>query len=520
MRNSRLGPLVSRLVVYTHRWLGIVLGVLFASWFISGVVLMYAGMPRLSPAERLARRPPLNFSLALREPAALAETLGFPAAALQLSMVAGRPVYRFRGNGQALAVFADDGRPVAPLDADAAVAEARAFAPDDQSTIRYDGLLAGPDQWTLEISRQLPLHRIALGDAGDTRLYVSATSGEIVLKTTAATRRWAYPGAILHWIYLTPIRRHAEAWAQFIIWTSVAGTAMCVVGLAWGIWRYSPTGRYRLKGESSCSPYAGWMWWHHYGGLIFGLVTITWIFSGLLSMDPWDWHPSTSATAEQRLAFAGGRSTIERLALEDLSRALASVSGAREADIVLSQGRLWLASDRGVVAVQEGPGQLPLDANSVRSIAEQAIPNSPVTDIAKLERYDSYYYDRDGELPLPVLRVRYNDAQRTWLYVDPARGIILRKEERLTRLNRWLYHGLHSLDFPFLYYRRPLSDVVVIVLSAGGLLLTVTTLVPAWRRLRRQSRRLRLATSPASRGNGSGRPSAPRRDPPGAGRAS
>jgi hypothetical protein len=55
----------------------------------------------------------------------------------------------------------------------------------------------------------------------------------------------------------------------------------------------------------------------------------------------------------------------------------------------------------------------------------------------------------------------------------------------LSRLNRWLYNGLHSLDFPFLYYRRPAWDLVVIVLSAGGLALTIAPMWPAWRRLRR-----------------------------------
>jgi hypothetical protein len=59
-----------------------------------------------------------------------------------------------------------------------------------------------------------------------------------------------------------------------------------------------------------------------------------------------------------------------------------------------------------------------------------------------------------------VIRFRYDDPVRTWLYVDASRGQTLRKEERLTRLNRWLYHRLHSLDFPFLYYRRPLWDIV------------------------------------------------------------
>ena len=123
------------------------------------------------------------------------------------------------------------------------------------------------------------------------------------------------------------------------------------------------------------------------------------------------------------------------------------------------------------------------------------MPGVLVTDIARLTDYDSYYYDRNRELPLPVLRISYGNPQRTSLYVDQARGVILRKEERLTRLNRWLYHGLHSLDFPFLYYRRPLWDVVVITLSLGGLLLTLAAVVPAWRRLRRHARHLWSAAS-------------------------
>jgi hypothetical protein len=89
-----------------------------------------------------------------------------------------------------------------------------------------------------------------------------------------------------------------------------------------------------------------------------------------------------------------------------------------------------------------------------------------------------------------VLRLRFGDAVRTWLYVDPGRGAIVRKEERLSRANRWLYHGLHSLDFPGFYSRRPLWDIVVIVLSVGGLISGITAVAPAWRRLRRHARRL------------------------------
>jgi hypothetical protein len=87
-----------------------------------------------------------------------------------------------------------------------------------------------------------------------------------------------------------------------------------------------------------------------------------------------------------------------------------------------------------------------------------------------------------------VLRIRYSDPRRTWLYLDPQRGVIAARLEYTSRWNRWLYHGFHSLDFPFLYYKRPLWDVIVILLSAGGVVISVTSALPAWRRLVRQGR--------------------------------
>jgi hypothetical protein len=84
----------------------------------------------------------------------------------------------------------------------------------------------------------------------------------------------------------------------------------------------------------------------------------------------------------------------------------------------------------------------------------------------------------------------YADRQRTWLYLDPQRGVIASRLERSSRWNRWLYHGFHSLDFPFLYYRRPLWDIVVILLSVGGVAISVTSALPTWRRLLRNGRSL------------------------------
>ena len=102
---------------------------------------------------------------------------------------------------------------------------------------------------------------------------------------------------------------------------------MCATGLVVGILRYSISRRYRLKHVRSHSPYAGFMWWHHYAGLIFGLATFTWALSGALSLTPWDWTPGTSPTPEQAKGVAGGRLRIEAVTIPN-PRAAAATLGA------------------------------------------------------------------------------------------------------------------------------------------------------------------------------------------------
>ena len=98
-------------------------------------------------------------------------------------------------------------------------------------------------------------------------------------------------------------------------------------------------------------------------------------------------------------------------------------------------------------------------------LARTAMPDVQVQDSEWLQQYDGYYYDPRGSLSLPVLRVRYADDQGTWLYLDPERGKVVLRSVRISRRERWLYQGLHSLDFPFLYFRRPLWDFVATALS-------------------------------------------------------
>jgi hypothetical protein len=513
-------------LVYTHRWLGIAGCVLFVGWFFSGIVMMYARMPTLAPEERLARAPALDLSAVTIDPSEAAKRLGARGTAVQIAMSGSRPVYRFGGGnrrGGGSFVFADTGEIFDGIGQDEATAIAQQFEPQHRGPFRHDAYLTEPDQWTLQARAALPMHRFALDDAAGTQIYVSEATGEVALRTTRAERVWGYLGPVIHWVYFTPLRQYGTVWTEFIIWSSLIGCAMCISGLLWGLLRFSPTSRFRLKRVPAHSPYAGMMKWHHYAGLLFGVITLTWTYSGLLSMGPFDWFRPVGGggRGQQQRAAGAQRAGLESISIEGMRAAFASFSHAfvpKAMDLVEIQGSLYWAAERAPALAEadlwRGPSLKPRDSRpalerryvsagrpedgpfaafpreTMTEVARATMPGVAVQDAVWLTEYDGYYYDPGGSRALPVLRVRYGDPQETWLYLDPARGGVVQRSEKITRLRRWLYQGLHSLDFPFLYYKRPLWDVVVIALSLGGLVLSATTMIPAWGRLKRHANRL------------------------------
>ena len=511
-----------RVLIYTHRWLGIAGCLVFLVWFVSGIVMMYARMPRLTAEERLARLPTLDLTHVAVSPADAARAIGVVPSRVRVGMLADRPVYRFDAAGRWSTVYADSGERLPPLTDDEALALVRRLVPEHAASMRVVDRLDSPDQWTLDggMPRFLPMHRVALGDAEGTVAYTADGLGDLVMKTNARGRFWGFTGAVLHWTYFTPFRMQREIWRYSIIYAALIGCVMCLSGLAIGIWRFSPSQRFRLKRQPSHSPYAGLMWWHHYAGLIFGLFTFTWALSGALSLTPWDWTPYTDPTETQQAAARGGSLQLGLVDIASLRAVRATLSNERpikELEILQFQGRPMAMAYRAPsleearlvknpdITAQFSP-QLALDhrlawlddpsttfnrlpSAAINRVAAAAMPGVPVRESDWLDSYDAYYYDRYRSKPLPVLRVRYNDSDSTWLYLDPQNGMVSMRQTTRTRVNRWLYNGLHSLDFPFLYYRRPVWDIVLVVLSLGGIGLSMTTMWPAIRRLRRHATR-------------------------------
>jgi hypothetical protein len=152
---------------------------------------------------------------------------------------------------------------------------------------------------------------------------------------------------------------------------------------------------------------------------------------------------------------------------------------------------LRTASER--LLVEPDPLRIRTDLFSTESLlaaVREGVSGTNIAESTLLTEYDNYYYSRDrNAAPLPVLRVKFDDPDRTWIYIDPAVGRILTGGTWLTRIQRWIYTGFHDLDFAFWYHRRPLWDIGVITLSLGGIASSMIGLCIGFKRLFRGLRR-------------------------------
>ena len=538
-----------KLLILSHRYLGITLGLLIVVWFASGIGMIYArGMPSLTDELRLKRLAPLDLESVRVTPLEAAQRAGLGASLgrVTLLMVMDRPAYRLSGRGAAT-VFADTGEPMPEVGPVPAREVASRFMDLPSERVRYERLLTQADQWTVAERGQLPVHKLSIDDERGTQLYVSTESGEVTLLTTRASRALAWVSAIPHWLYFTPLRVRQNLWMYTIIWAAGLGCVLAILGITLGITQFKFSRPFRLSRIRSYIPYAGWMRWHYIMGLMFGVLALTWVFSGLLSMEPFGWASGEGlSTGELRRALVGGPldasgfPQIDAEAWDDLlpGRSIKEITYVRilgepyftvrsttaepppgdpaadpvaattsDRDAEVGTARPGDAEpgavSRALVAAEtlEVRGE-PFAVDSLMDRVRRTYPDTPIIEAGLLKEYDSYHYSRpyspDQLAPLPILRVKFDDPDQTWLYIDPGSGQLSRSVHRLDRVERWIYHGFHSLDFGFWYYNRPIWDIAVIVLSLGGLATSTIGLYVGIRRLwRGRKSAFRTARTPA-----------------------
>lgn len=463
-----------KLVLFSHRWTGTAFCLLFCLWFLSGFGMMYWDYPEVGATERLEHARPIDAERIAVSPdqAYAALELGRPPSQARLLMFDGRPAYRFRLGRRSYLVYADDGRPQFEFPRELTQRIASAWTGQPADAGHFDGTVTEPDQWTLGGARGLrPFDRYSWANGG--QVYVSQVTGEVAQYTTAASRLGAYLGPIPHWLYFTPLRKRGQLWNSLIVWLSGAGVVVSLLGLIGGLWIYAPSQRI---------PYSGQKRWHMLFGLVFGLIASTWVFSGLLSMEPFDSLTQGPETGPSGL-LRGAPS------LGSFGKLPAIPAATKELELTEFDGHpVYLATEapgHSVVISADGAVRPEFDRARLVELAANAADPYRVAEVRSVDRYEAYYIARHGELPLPALFLRLDDPQRSTFYIDPKTARVVASYTTASRWNRWLYHGLHSWNLPWLYEYRPAWDIFVLLLLAGGSALCITAVVIGWRLLRR-----------------------------------
>ena len=225
------------------------------------------------------------------------------------------------------------------------------------------------------------------------------------------------------------------------------------------------------------------------------MLTLTWVVSGLFSMQPWGMFDSDGPGEE--VAALAGRAP-ER---DDVEALLSALTASQPSDIVsaslsIQDGAAWaiLADSEGTQRRAALPAltDAPLGAKELEARARLAKPGIPIAQTDMISRPDAYYYGHKREVELPVLRAIYADEEETRLYLSPCTGELVGFSDPTSRAYRWLFNGLHRMDFFHALRQRPVWDIVALPLLGG---VTLLCFIGSWigiRRLRRKIGRIRL----------------------------
>ena len=467
---------MARIILLLHRYLGIGVGVLMAMWCLSGIVMMYVSYPALAESARLTALEPIVWNGCCKVPQALRASLWSGGSTIE--MLTGRPVLFSGASQDARPIDLLMGTPIENISVRQATEIARRFTEKVRAKPRVLGLI-DHDQWTVsgDFKPERPLYRIAFGDAAGTELYVSSISGRAVQITDARQRFWNWFGAVPHWLYFTELRRHAGLWSQIVIYASLLGCFLAGIGIYLGVRQMAaqPSGRW--------SPYVGFNLWHHVAGLVFGVFTLTWVLSGLLSMNPWGWLEGGGAHAENtKIQGAPGTPDAQLAALQSLADAHPIALALKAAPL---NGRLYF------VAWLPGGGALRLDTQGAPAplspsdldLLSGALQAAAAPEL--LAQEDNFYFSHHQErVTLPVYRTVLPSGQR--YYLDAVSGRLVAKFDAQARGYRWLHQGLHRLDFAASLRIRPRWDGLMLLLMTGVTAVCVTGTILGYRRVTRK----------------------------------
>ncbi|MGM9759935.1 MAG: PepSY domain-containing protein [Parabacteroides sp.] len=472
--------ILTKLMLWIHKVLGILLSALFCVWFLSGLVMVYHTFPRVSQADRIARMDGLEPGVwpSVEElTARLPE--GDTIRSLSLDGYLGEPMFHIRTNSGSYDLPADSATVIPTLNAARFQQIAARWC--DAPVQRID-TLHQLDQWIPfgQLKRELPIYRYHFADAERHQLYLSSRTGKVLQWTDADSRFWAWLGAIPHWIYFTSLRQDADRWIRVVVWLSGLGSLMCLAGLYLGIRDF----RLARRRGNQFSPFKRfWFKWHHIIGTLFGLFVLTFVFSGMMSLarvQDWGIRAKLPFSPQARLRQLAPLPADYPL---DYRVVIAAYPGEiRQLEwscfglhpfYTLQTGEE--EGTRWIDASQSTPSSLYLTDTQVLEMLRQVHGADTEMEISSLDHYDSYYISKKRNLPLPVWKVTLDDVDRSTYYIHPESGRC-QYVNTPSRWHHWMYPAFHSLNFRLLVNHPLWWEIVMWCLMLGGTFVSLSGL--------------------------------------------
>ncbi len=480
-----------RLLILIHRYLGIAIGLVMTIWCLSGFVMMYMPYPSISKQQSLDHLKPLDLN-ACCDTRVFEELQLVDVNRFVIEMLAGDPVIRFQGSSRNNPIVnLKTGNRLKGIDSELAEKIITASPEIDVFNKEYE--LVEKDQWTVTrfYESHRPFYKFSeeKASAGSDSLewYVSSATGQIFQQTSAKQRFWNYLGAVPHWLYPTVLRQYDEVWEITVIILSMIGVFLTIVGIYIGIYRFKklPSGRR--------SPYRGVGLWHHYVGIVFGLFVLTWVFSGLISMNPGRLFDLSGGFLERKnlQGIPLSIDDVTRFVNQLKSKINDSVDIKKikriEGYALRSQFFVLLIDSEGNYERYNGNAfqKQKISDYEKEKIIHSIRENDDILSESLLLTADAYYYnDHDnGQREFPVYKIVLNNPDATRVYINSISGEIAGFYSQQQRWFRWLFSGLHQLDFNSTIRSRPLWDILLWILLIGVSAVSMTGTYMGLRRL-------------------------------------
>lgn len=445
------------------------MALLMLIWVFSGIFLLYSEFPEWKNKDQISYNNELNKTCLVE-----LDSIHFTSKEINIYNQFGKPIIHY-GSDSGRKVLIDNNNELHTLSEQYAIKIASKIFALDSSNVSSEKINK-PDIWLDKKTDKLhfPVFKLSFNDELKSEIYVSSKNGEILQNTNRIERLIAWIGAIPHLIYFKDFSSSNFIWKWILFFLSGLGSIMSIFGLVTGLIRFKKKKKKRKKSKLKYTPYGSRLYSiHHYLGFVFGVFAFTWIFSGFMSLEPLSFFLDKSEEVSLKTKWNDNFAIVDELPnfqLMPFSSGVKNINLKKYRNnniIILSKSdneKYRLNNDLLV------PRNNQLLINDFKSKIKN-VYNISEENISILYEYDNYYYKKNREKVLPVVKVNFDNTIKSDFYFDPLTLEIVKTTNRISRINRWLYKALHRFDF---IKNKSIWYLVMWILLLGGFFLALT----------------------------------------------